>query len=114
MKKILLLLLAVPAFLLFQQCKKEDEYKDLSCNSPVSYTSTIKTIIDANCTSSGCHNANSRNGDLTSYAGVLVQVRNGELSKRVLYKKNMPRSRPLSLEDRQKIKCWLDGGSPEN
>lgn len=96
-------------------CCKKDEYKNLDCTTmQVTYTSTIKAIIDANCISSGCHNAGSLNGNYTEYDGLLIRVKNGTLSKRVLYTKDMPKNGTLSLEDRKKIKCWIDSGAPKN
>ena len=96
-------------------CKKKDEYKNLDCSSiNSSYTASIKPIIDANCTSSGCHDAGSANGNYTTYEGLLIRVNNGTLSTRVLYTKDMPKNSSLSLEDRQKIKCWLDAGAQKN
>ena len=95
-------------------CCKKDEYKGLDCSTTlVTYDSTIKVIIDAHCLSSGCHNAGSPNGNYTTYAGIFARVKNGTLAQRVLYTKDMPKNSSLSLEDRKKIKCWIDGGAPE-
>ena len=96
-------------------CKKKNEYKNLECSSlDASYANVIRPIIDANCTSSGCHNTGSSNGNYTTYEGLLVRVNNGTLSKRVLYTKDMPKNATLSLDDRKKIKCWIDAGAPKN
>ncbi len=98
----------------WSSCKK-DEYKDLDCSTiSSSFAANIKPIIDANCTSSGCHNAGSTNGDFTIYNGIKGKANNGSLEKRVLVKKDMPASGALSLDDRKKIKCWIDNGAPNN
>jgi hypothetical protein len=95
-------------------CKKRDEYKDQNCSSVnATYQNSIKPIIDRSCTLSGCHDAGSANGNYTTYEGVLARVKNGTLSKRVLYEKDMPRDKPLSLDERKLIKCWIDNGAPE-
>jgi hypothetical protein len=95
-------------------CKK-DEYKNLDCSTIASaYNANIKSIINATCISSGCHNSGSNNGDFTSYAGVKVKVDNGSLDRRVLTDKNMPPSGALSLDNRKKIKCWIENGAPNN
>ena len=100
--------------LLVQACKK-DEYKDLDCNSiNATYQAQVKPIIQANCLSSGCHNSGSSNGDFTEYKGLKGKANNGSLNKRVLKKKDMPSGGSLSLDDRKKIKCWLNSGAPEN
>lgn len=115
MKKTILLFLLIVGIACWNGCKKKDEYKNLNCSSiNSSYTSSIKPIIDANCTASGCHGAKSPNGDYTTYEGLLIRVNNGTLSKRVLYTKDMPQNGSLSLDDRDKIKCWLDSGAPKN
>ena len=115
MKKVVFLLFSVLCIVSWTCCKKKDEYKNLECSSvSSSYSASIKPLIDANCTSSGCHNAGSSNGNLTTYEGLLIRVNNGTLSKRVLYTKDMPKNGSLSLDDRKKIKCWLDAGAPRN
>jgi hypothetical protein len=95
-------------------CKKDD-YKNLDCSTISSgFAANIKPIIDRNCISTGCHNSGSSNGDLTTYAGCKAKVDNGSLNSRVLEKKDMPDSKALSLDDRKKIKCWIEGGAPNN
>ena len=111
-KIILLGLVAVSVYLF--SCKKDD-YKNLDCSTISSgFNANIKPIIDANCISSGCHNSGSSNGDLTTYLGCKAKVDNGQMNARVLEDKNMPPSKPLSLDDRKKIKCWIESGAPNN
>ncbi len=81
---------------------------------PVTYMATIKSIVDSHCISSGCHHEGSPNGNYSTYEGLLIRVKNGTLSKRVLYTKDMPKNGTLSLDDRKKIKCWIDSGAPQN
>lgn len=115
MKKIGVIFLFVIALVSWNSCKKQDEYANLDCSKiDASYTNSIRPIIDANCVSSGCHDANSANGNYTTYDGLLIRVNNGTLSQRVLYTKDMPKGTALSLADRQKIKCWIDAGGPKN
>jgi hypothetical protein len=95
-------------------CNK-DEYDGLDCSSmAATYNANIKPIISASCTSSGCHNAGSSNGDFTTYNGLKQKVDNGSIENRVLKEKNMPPSSPLSLDDRKKIKCWIENGALNN
>jgi hypothetical protein len=115
MHKLVYILFIFVCISSWSACKKKDEYKKLDCSTiNSSFSASIKPIIDANCTSSGCHDAKSYNGNLTSYEGILVRVNNGTFSQHVLYTKDMPKSGALSLADRQKIKCWLDAGAPRN
>lgn len=97
-----------------EACKKDD-YQDIDCNTiNASFMSDINRIIRNNCIQSGCHNSGSLHGDFSNYAGVKGKVNNGSIEKRVLIKKDMPNSRPLSLDERKKIKCWLNNGAPQN
>lgn len=117
MKKIAFLLLCGAVcclMVIFESCKK-DEYNDLDCSSiNASYANDIKPLIQANCINSGCHNAKSSNGDFTEYNGLKGKANNGSLNKRVLETKDMPSSGTLSLNDRKKIKCWLENAAPAN
>jgi len=100
--------------LLWHSCKK-NEYEGLDCDAiNASYSKDIKPIVEANCLESGCHNSSSVHGDFTEYKGLKGKANNGSLNKRVLEKKDMPSGGKLSLEDRKKIKCWLNSGFPEN
>lgn len=99
---------------LFFSCKKEDQ-EVIDCSNTTSrYTNEVKPIINASCLSSGCHNAGSNNGDYTTYAGLKAVASSGALQNRVIDNKTMPPSQPLSLEDRKKIKCWIDAGAQNN
>lgn len=111
MKKIFLVLL--PIVLLTVTCRK-NEYKNLDCSTATSYTNEIKPILAANCTSSGCHGSGSSYGDFTTYTGFVAKVENKTVEKEVLDKKTMPPSGALSLDDRNKIKCWIDAGAQNN
>ena len=100
--------------LVFFACKK-DEYKNLDCGKiNASFSHDIQPIIQASCLGSGCHNAGSGHGDFTGYKGVKGKANNGSFEKRVLIKKDMPSGSSLSLSDREKIKCWLSNGAPDN
>ncbi len=115
-KTIQLILFSIAFMLvLFPACKKETKEEVIDCTggSP-SYNSEIKPIINANCISSGCHNAGSSNGDYTTYAGLKAVASTGTLESRVIINKTMPPSGPLSLEDRKKIKCWISSGASNN
>jgi hypothetical protein len=112
MKKYIYFLFAL---LLIVACHKGDDYKGLDCSTiNAKYSANIFPIINRNCNASGCHNAGSGNGDFTTYAGLKVKADNGTLSDRVLYKKDMPVSAALSLDNRNILKCWLDNGAQNN
>ena len=113
LRKIILLSLIASSIYLFS-CQK-DEYKNLDCSKISStFNANIKPIFTTNCISSGCHDSGSPHGDFTIYSGCNTKVGNGTLNSRVLENKNMPPSAPLSLDDRKKIKCWIENGAPNN
>ena len=114
-KKIVLLFLFLFSFFFVINSCKKDEYKNLDCSTiSSSYKNNIAPIISSNCLSSGCHNAGSGNADYTTYSGLKAVADNGKLDARALEDKNMPPSGALSLDDRKKIKCWLNSGAPNN
>lgn len=114
MKKLAVFIIFLICITIINCCKK-NEYKNIDCSKiNASYANDIKPIIDANCVSSGCHDPASANGNYTTYEGVVARVNNGTLEKRVLINKDMPKSSPLSIEDRKKIKCWINNGAPKN
>jgi hypothetical protein len=97
---------------LFFACNKDKKTapvaQSLECDGNSStYNSNIKSIIDINCSSSGCHPS------FTTYAGIKPYLTNGDFSEEVLINKTMPRGRSLSNNDLSKIKCWADAGFPE-
>lgn len=118
MKKRLFIFILIPAFIgLVFGCKKnkKDDLNNLDCSKiNSSYSSDIKPIIAANCLSSGCHNAGSANGDLTTYTGLKAKADNGSLDNRVIQQRNMPPSGSLAIDDLKKIKCWLNSSAPNN
>ena len=114
-KNKFVLLTFATGMLLLSNCKKEENINNVDCSMVnSSYSANIKPIINANCISSGCHNANSTNGDFTTYNGLKAKADNGSLNNRVVQQKNMPPSQPLSLDDLEKIKCWINSGAPNN
>jgi cytochrome c5 len=78
----------------------------------LTYNGSIKNIIDNNCTS--CHNnPEKKKGDFTNYAGLKFKTDNGTFKDRVIVQKDMPPRGPLSDEDYNTLKRWLEAGAPE-
>ena len=113
MKYVCLLFVCLLLFII--ACKKEKKEEAIDCSgvSP-SYVSEVKPIVNANCLSSGCHNAGSANGDYTTYNGLKAVASSGALESRAVTNKTMPPSGALSLADRKKIKCWVSSGALNN
>lgn len=91
-----------------------------SCDTAsVTYSTTISTIMMNNCT--GCHSGAAPSGagiDLSSYATVLVQIKNGKLWGDVSHSTGynaMPLGgASLSACDLNMISAWLNKGAPNN
>ena len=102
------------SILLLASCKKDPiAIGNVDCNT-VTYASTIAPLLTSNCNSSGCHNAGSSKGDLTTFSKLSVYVNNGTFKKEVLTDQSMPTSGPLSSEQLGQVQCWLDSGALNN
>lgn len=101
------------SFVLFVSCR--NDLRNLDCSTIGStYLLDVKPIILGSCTTSGCHNAGSGNGDYTTYAGLKAVADDGTLDKAVNIKKSMPKNGSLDIESRKKIRCWINAGAPNN
>lgn len=83
---------------------------------PDTYSSVVKNIMLANCTS--CHSKSVHNGNiiLTSYDQVVIYVNNGKLMGSIEQKssyKSMPPGTSLRDCDIQQLQKWIDNGMPQ-
>jgi hypothetical protein len=87
-----------------------------ACDS-IRYSNGIKTIIDANCATSGCHdNATKQNGfDFSIYSTVQGQATNGRIMARAIEGNPtpMPPSGKLPQSQLDSLKCWIEKGAPQ-
>ncbi|PHN05083.1 hypothetical protein [Flavilitoribacter nigricans] len=110
---------AVLLSLFLGSCGKE-EIQTFDCSGLTpTYTENIKSIIDANCATSGCHNATARqNGiDLSTYSLVVSESNRdrflGSIQQISGYDA-MPQGRSkLSDANIQLISCWIENGQPQ-
>ena len=111
MKNGIAILAIITMIALTEACKKKPK-----CDgSNPTYSSTIKSIIDGNCNSSGCHNTGSSNGSFTTYTGLKPYLDNGSFKREVLEDQTMPEgSAKLSKDELNKLQCWSENGYPEN
>ena len=82
------------------------------CENTVSYSATIRPLIDVKCMP--CHNGDGNEPfapDLTTYP--LVQSIAG-LIKDVTQSRRMPKEGSLTDSEIAAIKCWVDNGSLNN
>ena len=100
--------------LLLLSCEYNVENDDIQteCDSPVSYNTTIRPLIDSNCMP--CHNGNGNEPfapDLTTYARVAGVA---GLIKEVTQSRQMPKEGSLTNAQIAAIKCWVDEGALNN
>ncbi|PIY07493.1 MAG: hypothetical protein COZ18_17170 [Flexibacter sp. CG_4_10_14_3_um_filter_32_15] len=114
-------LASVLATFLFVSCEdKKVEPLTYDCTTVTpTYTADVKTIIDTNCATSGCHNSSSRadGRDYSTYSlvkrGASDNSFMGSMQHLSGYK-SMPQGRSkLSDAQIQTISCWIQNGSPE-
>lgn len=111
--------LSIFAFLFFFACTKTSTINyDCSAITPT-YTNDIKAIMDANCATSGCHNATSKAKgiDLSTYALVKSESANAKFLGSIEHKSGynaMPQgAAKLADAHIQKIACWIEQGAAE-
>jgi hypothetical protein len=117
MKKYLFLL-GCSAAIFAISCKKDNGgggggTVQIDC-STVTFSGNIAPMIASKCAVSGCHDASSSNGPgpLINHASIFASrsaIQNAVNSNR------MPQGGPpLSDTEKARIKCWIDGGAPNN
>lgn len=119
MKKVITLIfisVLIPAF--YYSCYY-DNVQDLypgsvQCDSiQVDFINTIKPMVEVNCAIPGCHTVGAGQVNLTTYQGIKTIADNGKLEERVITRKDMPPTQPLSYCDIQYLKSWLQSGAPK-
>lgn len=102
----------------FESCYNDSE-EELYPNSnqtdtsaAVTWTLTVKPIIDQKCATAGCHVSGAQSPDLSSYLGVFnnkdrVKIRATELD-------NMPAAGALSQANQDAIAKWINNGALNN
>jgi len=123
MKKVYLLSITFLLILIsFQSCYKDKAQKlyptVAACDTAnITYTNSVKSILDANCVNAGCHNNNNPSGGylLDNYNNTLLAIPNNKLINALKYvsggSKNMPPSGKISECEINKIQAWINQGS---
>lgn len=117
MKHITLLGVMILALCVLVSCEYnyEEETMEIGkneCDITVSYSSTIRPLIDNNCMP--CHNGDGKEPfapDLRTYNSVKGIA---GLIKEVTQNRRMPKDGSLSSEELNAIKCWVDQGGLNN
>lgn len=75
----------------------------------ITYTATIKPLVEEKCALSGCHTSFSNYSSLKSIAD------NGSLYNQVVSSTKMPDGNiSMSCAERAEIECWINSGAPNN
>jgi|SRR5690606_25688101 len=120
MKRLALLLLTVGVLSGCYNDNIEELYPQETCDTTnVTYSGTIKPILEQSCNLPDCHNGPMPSGyDFTKYSGLKKTVDNGKLLESITRTGSasfMPKDRP-KLDDCTiaKFRIWIDAGAPEN
>lgn len=123
MNKALYPIFAIAISFLILSCEKDEDdvLASFDCtNVEPTYDLEIKSILNRECATSGCHSSSSQAGGIS--LGNYMAAENESSKARFLGAINqlsgyesMPRSsNKLSDDDIKLITCWVDNGSPEN
>jgi hypothetical protein len=102
----------------FSSCTTESISYDCSAIAPT-YTNDVKSIMDANCAYSGCHDVytNAHGINLSTYAAVLSESSNarfmGSMHHEGGYDRMPEGASQLNTSDLQKVYCWIQSGAPQ-
>ena len=101
-------------------CKDDESPDTVDCTGlNPTYNNDIKAILDASCTSSGCHNSTDlANGfDFSSYAPAAAISQGNRFLGAINHQNGfsaMPQNAPkLSTDNIQLLTCWVEDGSPQ-
>jgi len=98
-------------------CRHDDDISDLP---EICFETDILPIFQNSCAVSGCHDGTVEM-NLTTYSNIIEHIEPGDASKSKLYTvmtntwspEMMPPDRPVSLQNRTKIKLWIEQGALE-
>jgi uncharacterized membrane protein len=116
MKNVNYLLLLL---VLLNSCAKEEDKKTTCDTTSVTYSSTIRSILNDNCMN--CHNSGSALGGVVLETHAQVAAYSTSLND-VFYvslttatgAKKMPQGGSLPNCDIEKVKTWIEAGAPNN
>jgi len=115
----LILLLILSVFSWFTSCTHVSNIANIP---EVCFTSDILPIFTSNCAISGCHDGGGRESHfaLNSYSDISRDIVPGNPNGSKIYQtiiskwgNMMPPSKPLTLENREKIRIWIEQGAKE-
>ncbi|NCW12403.1 MAG: hypothetical protein EBV82_04415 [Chitinophagia bacterium] len=81
-----------------------------TCDPTISFSKTIKPILDANCNMTGCHDDQVITA-LKDYQTVHDGAAQIKLS---IVTGKMPKNRTITTSEKNAIFCWIDNGAKNN
>jgi hypothetical protein len=109
-KKILLLFSIFILSTHFYCTSKSVDSTSNTCDPAISFSKTIKPILDANCNMSGCHD----NLVMTSLKEFQTVHDAAAQIKSALVTGKMPKNRTITTAEKNAIYCWIDNGAKNN
>ena len=109
--KLISIVLSLLIFTLAFGCNHEKEKINISsknCDSTLTYSNGIKTIIDVNCAYVGCHVAGMSIPDLTTYDFVKNNIE--DITYRAITNKTMPKPAGMTACNITKLNNWIKAG----
>lgn len=103
-------------------CSSCTHEADITEFPEVCFTSEILPVFQNSCAMTGCHDRGGESGYiLNSYTGIMDGIKPGNSAASPIYKaitskwgeNKMPPDQPLSLENRIRIRLWIDQGAAE-
>jgi len=94
----------------FNCSKKSDTQATVACDPMISFSKTIKPIMDRDCNSAGCHD-----DQVITALNTYQIVHDGAAQIRLsISTGKMPKNRTISDTDKNAIFCWIDNGAKNN
>jgi hypothetical protein len=95
------------------QCCSRDKFETDPC-AEVSYSQTIRPLVNSRCAVSGCHVAGFQPGDFTQYEILKKKAADGKIQLVVFDFNTMPPVYKLTSLEKSVLKCWVDNGAKSN
>jgi hypothetical protein len=121
--KIYLSLSILLLFTLFSWFTSCTHVSNIANLPEVCFTGDVLPIFTSNCAISGCHDGGGRESRraMNNYADIMQDITPGNAGSSGIYQtiiakwgNRMPPSKPLSLENREKIRIWIEQGAIES
>ena len=110
-KQLFIIAISFSLSIISVQCSKKTDIKvALTCDPMISFSNTVKPILDRNCNTAGCHD-----DQVITALNTFQIVHDGAAQIRLsISTGKMPKNRTISDADKNAIFCWIDNGAKNN